>query len=294
MNRRASADEQAPSARFSCDEWARAGVTEAVIAPGSRSTPLVVALASEHRIRLHVVLDESSAGFVALGLGLATGRPAVVVTTSGTASVELHPSVVEASLAGVPMIAATADRPAEFHDVGAAQTVEQRGLFGGAVRWSVEGGIAVAGAAASWRSLASRTVAEALAGPKGPGPVHLNLPFREPLLGATDRFTTDQGRNGGRTWHSVTPVRTSGSAVWPIGWRRSRVAGGSSWPARARSSQATMMGSRGEACSRPRERWDGRCWPIHDRGAGSSTPEWFLRPMRCCGYRTWRHGPPRS
>src|SRR5690242_18633313 len=111
------------------DEWVRAGVTDAVLSPGSRSTPLVSALDADGRIRVHVVLDERSAGFVALGLGIASGHPAVVVTTSGTAAVELHPAVVEASYAGVPLIAATADRPPELHEVGAPQSIDQRNLF---------------------------------------------------------------------------------------------------------------------------------------------------------------------
>src|ERR1700733_9755560 len=112
----ADADPAAVQATFCAvlvDEWARAGVTDAVVAPGSRSTPLVLALDADSRVRVHVVLDERSAGFVALGLGLATGRPAVVATTSGTAAVELHPAVVEASHAGVPLVAVTADRPYE-------------------------------------------------------------------------------------------------------------------------------------------------------------------------------------
>src|ERR1700733_5363796 len=95
------------------DEWVRGGVTDAVVAPGSRSTPVLDALAVDGRIRLHVVLDERSGGFLALGLGLATGRPAPIVTTSGTAAVEVHPAVVEADHAGVPLLVVTADRPAE-------------------------------------------------------------------------------------------------------------------------------------------------------------------------------------
>src|ERR1700733_8716845 len=121
----AGADVQAAFAATVVDEWVRAGVTDAVVAPGSRSTPILAALAADGRLALHVVLDERSAGFVALGLGAATGRPAPVVTTSGTAAVELHPAVVEAHQAGVPLLAVTPARPAELHDVGAPQTVEQ-------------------------------------------------------------------------------------------------------------------------------------------------------------------------
>ena len=90
------------------DEWVRAGVTDAVVSPGSRSTPLALALVARPELAVHVHLDERAAGFVALGLGLASGRPAVVLTTSGTAAVELHPAVVEAHQAGVPLLAAWA------------------------------------------------------------------------------------------------------------------------------------------------------------------------------------------
>jgi 2-succinyl-5-enolpyruvyl-6-hydroxy-3-cyclohexene-1-carboxylate synthase len=182
------------------DEWVRAGVTDAVVAPGSRSTPLLVALAADGRLRVHPVLDERSAGFVALGLGLATGRPAPVLTTSGTAAVELHPAIVEADQAGVPLIAVTADRPPELHHVGAPQTVEQDGLYGPSTRWAVTPGVADLDAAESWRSLASRTVAASL-GPR-PGPVHVNVAFREPLLG--DPVELPAGRPDSAPWHRVS------------------------------------------------------------------------------------------
>lgn len=188
-----------------CDEWARAGVTDAVVAPGSRSTPMVAALDADERIRVTVVLDERSAGFTALGLGLSTGRPAVVVTTSGTASVELHPAVIEAGQAFVPLIAVTTDRPPELHQVGAPQTVEQSGLFGPVVRWAADPGVADLSSSGMWRSVAARAVAEALAGPGGPGPVHLNLPFREPLLGDAAGVDAPPGRDRGRPWHEAVP-----------------------------------------------------------------------------------------
>ena len=202
-------------ARFAAtlvDEWSRSGVTEAVISPGSRSTPLAVALDEHSALRIHVVLDERSAGFYALGIGLASGRPAVVLTTSGTAAVELHPAVVEAHHARVPLLVCTADRPPELHHVGAPQTVEQSQLLEGVVRWAADPGVADAGAAWAWRSLAARAVAEAVAGPSGPGPVHLNLAFREPLLG---EGTAEPGRPGGRPWHRRAPVlvRPDPSAV---------------------------------------------------------------------------------
>lgn len=186
------------------DEWVRNGVAEAVVAPGSRSTPLAVALAADGRLRLHVILDERSAAFFALGLGLASGRPAVLLTTSGTAAAELHAAVVEAHQAGVPLIACTADRPPDLHHVGAPQTVEQEHLFAGAVRWAHAPGVAEETTAGTWRSLAARAVLEATANRAGPGPVHLNLAFREPLAGTPDR--TVAGRRGGAPWHVQAPA----------------------------------------------------------------------------------------
>jgi 2-succinyl-5-enolpyruvyl-6-hydroxy-3-cyclohexene-1-carboxylate synthase len=164
------------------DEWVRLGVTDAVIAPGSRSTPMALALATNTAIRTHVQVDERSAAFMALGLGLATGRPAIVLTTSGTASVELHPAVVEAHQACVPLIAITADRPPELRDRWAPQTIDQRDLYGTAVRWYCEPGVADQAHASMWRALAADVVAHTVG--ERPGPVHLNLSFREPLLGA--------------------------------------------------------------------------------------------------------------
>src|SRR3954470_7087519 len=183
MSEPAPADVTATFCATLADEWARADVSDVVVAPGSRSTPIALAVAGERPLRVHVHHDERSAGYLALGLGLATGRPAVVVTTSGTAAVELHPAVVEAHQAGVPLIAVTADRPPELHRIGAPQTVEQQQLFAGAVRWAADPGPADQAAAPSWRSWAARAVVEAVGSRRGPGPVHLNIPFREPLLG---------------------------------------------------------------------------------------------------------------
>ena len=213
-------DIQAAFATVLVDEWVRAGVTDAVACPGSRSTPLLVALAEAAevgRLRLHMVLDERGAGFFALGLGMSSGTPAVVVTTSGTAAVELHPAVVEAHHAGVPLLAVTADRPPELHDCGAPQTVRQVGLYGPAVRWGHSPGVPEAAAAGTWRSLAARAVAEARGGAHRPGPVHLNLAFREPLLGSPAGAFGDAaglgnpiadvvrtGRPDGGPWHRVT------------------------------------------------------------------------------------------
>jgi 2-succinyl-5-enolpyruvyl-6-hydroxy-3-cyclohexene-1-carboxylate synthase len=163
------------------DEWSHLGVTDAVVCPGSRSTPLALALAE--RLTVHVRLDERSAAFYALGMAMATGRPTVICTTSGTAAAELHPAVVEAHHGRVPLLVCTADRPPELQQVGASQTIEQVGLFGAATRWASAPGVPDDAQRATWRPLAGRAVAEALHGPAGPGPVHLNLAFREPLIG---------------------------------------------------------------------------------------------------------------
>ena len=199
------ADVQAAFCSVLCDEWHRAGVREAFVSPGSRSTPIVVALQAQRAIRVSVVLDERSSGFAALGAALASARPVIAVTTSGTAAVEMHPAVVEASQAGVALIVVSAARPPELHEVGAPQTVDQQALYGRSVRWSFEPGVAELASAGMWRSLASRAVAEAL---DGQGPVHLNLAFREPLMGDPSGVSVPAGRPGGRPWHAVGgPVR---------------------------------------------------------------------------------------
>ena len=172
---------QATFAATLVDEWVDLGVTDAVVCPGSRSTPLALALA--RRLRVHVRLDERSAAFFALGLALATGRPTVVCVTSGTAAVELHPAVVEADYARVPLIVCTADRPPELHGTGAPQTIDQEGLYTWSTRWAVSPGVPSEEQRAAWRPLAGRAYAEAALGERGPGPVHLNLAFREPLVG---------------------------------------------------------------------------------------------------------------
>jgi 2-succinyl-5-enolpyruvyl-6-hydroxy-3-cyclohexene-1-carboxylate synthase len=159
---------------------------------------MALALAGDGRLHVHVHHDERSAGFQALGIGLATGVPAVVLCTSGTAAVELHPAVVEAAQAAVPLLVCTADRPPELQSVGASQTIDQTHLYGRAVRWFVEPGVAdsVTGAT-TWRSLASRAFAEATG--SLPGPVHLNLAFREPLVAEAEPLPA--GRDDNRPWH---------------------------------------------------------------------------------------------
>jgi len=185
---------QATFAATLVDEWVRAGVTEAVVCPGSRSTPLALALAARSEVRLHVKLDERSAAFYAIGLSLATGVPTVVCTTSGTAAAELHPAVVEAHQGRVPLIVCTADRPPELQHVGASQTIDQIGLFTTATRWACAPGVPESDQHASWRPLGARAFAEACWGPLGPGPVHLNLAFRDPLIGDAGPLPAGVGR----------------------------------------------------------------------------------------------------
>jgi 2-succinyl-5-enolpyruvyl-6-hydroxy-3-cyclohexene-1-carboxylate synthase len=200
--------DQATFAATLVDEWILAGLRDAVLCPGSRNTPLALALAARPDLRLHVRLDERSAGFFALGLALGSGRPALVCTTSGTAAAELHASVVEAHHAGVPLLVCTADRPAELQDVGAPQTIDQDHLYGRAVRWFAAPGVPDAAGRPGWRKLAARAYAEAGTGPEGPGPVHLNLAFREPLVGVAGPLPpVDRGwpRSAGVPAESLTP-----------------------------------------------------------------------------------------
>lgn len=190
------------------DEWIRAGVRHAVVAPGSRSTPIVLALADRAAtgdITVHVTPDERVAGFMGLGLGL-RGVPALVVCTSGTAAVHLAPAVVEAGLSDVPMIVLTADRPPELRDVGAAQTIDQSHLFGRAVTWYHDPGVADMEACGSWRSMARRALRASAR-----GPVHLNLPFREPLVATPAELPAALPRTA-----VVTRAARVRAAAWPM------------------------------------------------------------------------------
>ncbi len=163
-------------------ELVAAGVRDAVVCPGSRSTALALALRANGDLRVRVLLDERAAGFFAVGMARTDRRPVVVLVTSGTAAMELGPAVVEAAYARVPLIVLTADRPAELRDRGAPQTIDQDHLYGRQAKWFAELPLFDGDPATSAhvRSLAGRAVATALAGPAGP--VHLNVPFREPLL----------------------------------------------------------------------------------------------------------------
>ena len=177
------------------DEFARGGMTDVVVCPGSRSTPLVLAALGTSPLRVHVRLDERSAGFFAIGRALATGQPVGVVVTSGTAAAELTPSVVEADLAGVPLVVITADRPPELRGIGAPQTIDQVKLYGSAVRRYEEPGPIRPDSARWWRPLAARLLAAAV---DGRGPAHLNLSLVEPL--DATRSAVPEGRAAGAPW----------------------------------------------------------------------------------------------
>jgi 2-succinyl-5-enolpyruvyl-6-hydroxy-3-cyclohexene-1-carboxylate synthase len=168
-------------ARALLDELARAGVRHLVVAPGSRSTPVVLAAAADRRFRTAVQVDERSAAFLALGVGKGTGIPAAVVTTSGTAVANLLPAVVEAAQSEVPLLVLSADRPPRLRGADANQAIEQPGIFGRYLRFEAE----LSPAELSDRTLrhlrevANRAVAAAVGAPAGP--VHLNLPFEKPF-----------------------------------------------------------------------------------------------------------------
>lgn len=188
------------------DELARCGMRNAVTCPGSRNAPIALSLAADERIDAISVLDERSAGFVALGIAKATRRPVAITCTSGTAAANLLPAVVEARESSVPLIVLTADRPPELRDVGAGQAIDQIKLFGSFVKWFAEVGTHPPGRATAvhFRGLACRAWFTSEDG--RPGPVHLNFPLREPLAPAPEQLDPEpwQGRPDGRPWVTVT------------------------------------------------------------------------------------------
>lgn len=168
-----------------------AGVRDVVLAPGSRSAPLALAVAAaerEGRMRLHVRIDERSAGYLALGLAKGSGAPVAVITTSGTAAVNVHPAVVEASYGGVSLIAVTADRPPRLRGVGANQTIEQAGIFGGDCRYSCD----LVSADARADADATRIAVAAATDLYHPGPVQVNIALDEPLVSPDEPVTTGE------------------------------------------------------------------------------------------------------
>jgi len=197
------------------DELAAQGIEYACVSPGSRSAPIAMALQRHPKIKVIIHVDERSGSFFGVGLGKATGKPAVLLCTSGTAAAEFHPAVVEASYSRTPLIVITADRPPELQDAGANQAIDQQRLYGTAVRWFFDPGTPVdmPGAARMWRRLAARAVAEAAG-----GPVHLNLPFREPLVPPPGQVPSAEGEAGqtatsGRVLPTPAQLATLASAL---------------------------------------------------------------------------------
>jgi 2-succinyl-5-enolpyruvyl-6-hydroxy-3-cyclohexene-1-carboxylate synthase len=185
------------------DEFVRCGMEHACTCPGSRNTPIVLTVARDPRLHAWSHVDERAAGFFALGAAKSSGKPVAVTCTSGTAAANLLPAVIEASQAGVPLIVLTADRPPELRDVGAGQTIDQLKLYGDAVKWFFELGVPEATPERMrWvRALACRAYWTAVAG--RPGPVHINVPLREPLVleePLPDHEPGDGGRPHGHPW----------------------------------------------------------------------------------------------
>jgi 2-succinyl-5-enolpyruvyl-6-hydroxy-3-cyclohexene-1-carboxylate synthase len=190
------------------DELVRNGLAHACIAPGSRSTPMAMAFAGHPGVRVHVLIDERSAAFCALGIAKASATPAALLCTSGTAAANFHPAVIEADRSRTPLLVLTADRPPELRGTGANQTIDQIKLYGDAVRWFAEVGVpeALPGSVAYWRSAACRAWAEATGSPAGP--VHLNLAFRDPLVPVPDDAGFPHaldGRPGETPWTRTGP-----------------------------------------------------------------------------------------
>ncbi|MEW5311204.1 MAG: hypothetical protein WDW38_002939 [Sanguina aurantia] len=198
-------------ARMLVEELCRQGVSMFCVAPGSRSSALTLAVASHPRARLNVCIDERSLGFWALGYSRATGSPAAIITSSGTAVANLLPAVVEASLSQVPLLLLTADRPAEMRDTGANQTIDQVKIFGSFVRWSQD--VPPPSSAYPGRTIltiAGAAVRHALSHP--PGPVHLNMQFREPLAPTPEPWDRPTFLAGLGSWQAharpfTTPMR---------------------------------------------------------------------------------------
>ncbi len=204
-------------ARVVVDELIRGGVRDVVLCPGSRNAPLAFALQDADRagrVRLHVRIDERTAGYLAVGLAIAAGAPVCIAMTSGTAVANLGPAVVEANYARVPLIVLSANRPYELLGTGANQTMEQLGYFGTQVRATISLGLAedaperVDALNATWRSATCRVLAAATGSrTANAGPVQFDIPLREPLVPDPEpQAVTPPGRPGGKPWTYTPPV----------------------------------------------------------------------------------------
>jgi 2-succinyl-5-enolpyruvyl-6-hydroxy-3-cyclohexene-1-carboxylate synthase len=262
------------------DELVRGGVREAVLAPGSRSAPLALALHAADaagRLRLHVRIDERSAAFLALGLAKASGVPVPVVTTSGTAVLNLHPAVVEASEAGVPLLLLTpTGRPSCAARAPTRPSTRSR-PFGASVRWFVEVGAPTerVGEVAYWRSMTCQALAAAL---HDPGPVHLNVALREPLVpdGSSGWVEPLDGRPDGRPWTAVVPAGLPERPVDDLPARTVVVLGTAGTPSLRRSWRGRAAGP--WSPSRRRARGPARRWSRCRRSSSAATSR---RPSAC-------------
>jgi hypothetical protein len=285
------ADVQATFCATLVDQWVRLGLRHAVVAPGSRSTPMALALAARDDLAVHVVHDERSAAFIALGIGLATGTPAALLCTSGTAAAHFHAAVVEADLSGVPMLVLTADRPPELQGIGAPQTIDQIELYGGVVRRSPTQGCR--------RSRRRRWVAR-------PGaPIGGSVPWAP-----TPARCTSTCRSASRWWvlrascrHRSIPdagLRRDGWFMMRPGPGR---AGGDDRSAARHHRRRRPASTTRQRCSVSRPPCSGRCSPIRVRVAGtyrrrcrastrcSATPgsQQLTRQRWCCTWARRRH-----
>jgi 2-succinyl-5-enolpyruvyl-6-hydroxy-3-cyclohexene-1-carboxylate synthase len=292
-----------PSTAFAtvlADEFARCGLREVVVAPGSRSAPLAMAfwaLERAGRVRLHVRIDERSASFTALGLAKASRRPVAVLCTSGTAAANFHPAVIEADESAVPLLVLTADRPPELRGTGASQTIDQVKLYGSAARWYAEAGVPERrpGMAGYWRSLACRAWANA-AGALGalPGPVHLNLPFRDPLVPDTaagpGAGPGEGGRRGADNGNGRAEAGEQSAAAGEQHDRAGRGPGPGERPGGTGGTGAAAPGAPGCADAGWPEplagRADGGPWTRVSAGAPVTSPlelPWSQRGVIVCG-----------
>jgi len=203
------------AAAIMIDEFARSGVANACISPGSRSTAIVTGLLRAPAIRPWVILDERSAGFFALGMARDTCRPVILVCTSGTAAANYMPAVVEASLSRIPLIVITTDRPPEARDCRSPQTIDQVRMFGSHARWSVDLATPVAGLDLDsyYRTIACRAFATAADMPAGP--VHLNLPMREPLIDVNEEREALARINESESEFAADESRSPYTQVYP-------------------------------------------------------------------------------
>jgi len=207
-----SADVTATFCATLVDEWFESGIRHAVVAPGSRSTPMALALVAHPGLDVQVFHDERSAAFAALGIAKVTGVPTLLLCTSGTATANFHPAVMEASHAEVPLVVLTADRPPELQGVGAPQTTDQQRLYGSSVRLFIDAGVPDDAERHEWRAVARRAHVAAIQ--ERPGPVQMNLPFREPLVGVVTELPpqTTVSRLG-KSFSRDTALRTATKGV---------------------------------------------------------------------------------